>query len=263
MLEQTLPAPPSASLSVLCVSITAALFIALPLARAYAGVRGGESRAEARGAAVRTGLGLGAWLALTGALAGSGVLADFQSFPPRLMPLFGVGMLLTVTLVVSRFGKRLAESLPLALIVGYQGFRIAVEIMLHRAYSEGVIGVQMTWSGLNFDVVTGLTGLALGLWLWRRGEDRPVPRGLSWAWNVLGFGLLVTIVSIAIMSFPGPLARFDGPANTWVTTVPFVWLPTVMVTAALFGHLLLARRLVTSTAARQRPRTRPPTARAA
>jgi hypothetical protein len=160
------------------------------------------------------------------------------------MPLLGLGLVLTVALAGSRFGKRLAESLPLALIVGYQGFRVAVEIMLHRASVEGVIGEQMSWSGLNFDVVSGITGLALGLWLWRRGEDQPVPRALLWGWNLLGLGLLVNIVSIAIMSFPGPMMRFDGPPNVWVTTVPFVWLPTMMVTAALFGHLLLARRLL-------------------
>lgn len=244
MVEQASAATPSASLVILCVAITVALAVALPAARCYAGVRRQEPRAATRTATVRTALGLGAWLALTGALAGSGALAQFEPFPPRLMPLLAFGFVLTFVLVASRFGKRLAESLPLALIVGYQGFRIAVEIMLHRASVERVIGEQMTWSGLNFDVVSGLTGLALGLWLWRRGEDQPTPRALLWAWNVLGLGLLLTIVSIAIMSFPGPLSRFDGPPNVWVTTVPFVWLPTLMVTAALFGHLLLARRLL-------------------
>ena len=160
------------------------------------------------------------------------------------MPLMGLGLILTVVAGLSRFGQRLATSLPLALIVGAQGFRVAVEIMLHRAYDEGVIGVQMTWSGLNFDVVSGLLGLGLGLWLWRRGEDRPAPRALLWAYNAVGLGLLATIVGVSIASFPGPLARFDGPVNVWITTAPFVWLPTVMVTAALFGHLLLARRLL-------------------
>jgi hypothetical protein len=244
MVEQTSAAIASTSLGILCVSITAALVVALPVARWYAGVRGQEPREATRRGTIQTALGLGAWLSLTGALAGAGALDNFESFPPRLMPLLGLGMVLTVALVGSRFGKRLVESLPLALIVGYQGFRIAVEIMLHRAGAERVIGEQMTWSGLNFDVVSGITGLALGLWLWRRGEDQPVPRALLWGWNVLGLGLLVNIVSIAIMSFPGPLARFDGPPNVWVTTVPFVWLPTIMVTAALFGHLLLARRLL-------------------
>ncbi|HLT34684.1 MAG TPA: hypothetical protein VK034_00330 [Enhygromyxa sp.] len=243
MLEQS-SATPGAALAVLCVSITAALLVAFPVARWLAGIRSGEPRAAARSASIRTALGLAAWLALTGTLAATGVLASFEGFPPRIMPLFGLGFALTIAAVASPFGKRLAESLPLALIIGYQGFRVAVEIMLHRAAVEGVIGEQMTWSGLNFDVVSGATGLALGLWLWRRDEEKPPPRALLWAWNALGLGLLLTIVSIAIMSFPGPLSRFDGPPNVWVTTVPFVWLPTVMVTAALFGHLLLARRLL-------------------
>jgi hypothetical protein len=115
--------------------------------------------------------------------------------------------------------------------------------MLHRAYEQGVIGVQMTWSGRNFDVVTGLGALVLGLWLWRRGEERPIPSAVIWAWNLLGLGLLVNIVTIAILSMPTPVRAFDGPPNTFVAEFPWVWLPTVMVTAALFGHLLVARRL--------------------
>jgi hypothetical protein len=242
MVMQTPSATPSVALQVGCVVITALLAVGLPAARGWAGQRSGEA-SPAR-ASIRAGIGLAVWLLLTGALAGSGALAVFEPFPPRVMPLLGLGFVLTIALALSRFGERLAESLPLSALIGYQGFRVLVEIMLHRAYAEGVIGQQMTWSGLNFDVVSGLTGLALGVWLWRRGEAQPIPRALLWAWNLLALGLLLTIVSIAIMSFPGPLARFDGPANVWVTTVPFVWLPTVMVTAALFGHLLLARRLL-------------------
>jgi hypothetical protein len=253
MADPAMSASPSNALEILCVAITAGLVLALPAARVLAGRRLAEPEAETRAAALWTALVLVAWLGITGALAATGALADLGSFPPKIMPLLGLSMILTLVAASSRFGARLAEGLPLALIVGYQGFRVAVEIMIHRAYDEGVIGQQMTWSGLNFDVVTGITGLGLGLWLWRRGDDRPVPRALLWAWNLLGFGLLVTIVSIAIMSFPGPLARFDGPANVWVTTAPFVWLPTIMVTAALFGHLLVARRLLAGERSSGRP----------
>ncbi len=59
----------------------------------------------------------------------------------------------------------------------------------------------------------------------------------------LGLGLLTTIVTIAILSMPTPFRQFDGPPNYFVATVPFVWLPTVMVMAALLGHLLLFGRL--------------------
>jgi hypothetical protein len=35
----------------------------------------------------------------------------------------------------------------------------------------------------------------------------------------------------------------NEPANVWVTRPPFVWLPAVLVLAALLGHLVLFRRL--------------------
>lgn len=233
----------SASLVALCLVITAGLAVAVPAARLFAGRRCDEAPAQRRAATLRAAIGVAAWLALTGGLAAVGALADFSRFPPPLMPLMAGGLVLVTVLALSSFGRRLAEGLPLALIVGAQGFRIAVELMLHRAWVEGLIGRQMTWSGLNFDVLSGLSGLALGLWLWRRGDDA-VPRILLWVWNLLGLALLLTIVSIAIMSMPGPLRLFAGPANVWVGSWPFVWLPTMMVAAALFGHLLLARRLL-------------------
>jgi len=233
----------SAGLGWLCVGIAVAIAAALPGARYLAGRRAGETAGETHRATALTAAGVLAWMGLTGGLAGAGVLDAFSTFPPPLLPVMFGGVILTLVVALSRFGKRLALELPLALLVGYQAFRIAVELMLHRAGVEGVIGMHMTWSGLNFDVVTGITALGLGLWLAARREAEP-PRALLWAWNLMGLALVAIIVAVAIMSMPGPLRRFGGPANVWVGTLPFVWLPTMMVTAALFGHLLVLRRLL-------------------
>src|SRR5439155_344094 len=48
-----------------------------------------------------------------------------------------------------------------------------------------------------------------------------------------------------------PLFRWfgDDKLNTWVTYPPFVWLPAVMVTAALIGHLLVFRWLASTAGA--------------
>ena len=63
-------------------------------------------------------------------------------------------------------------------------------------------------------------------------------------WNVLGTALLATIVTIAILSAPLPIRVFtEGPTNVWVTGFPGVWLPAVLVQAALLGHLLVFRKL--------------------
>jgi hypothetical protein len=226
------------------LAITAALVIALPLARRWVGVRQGEA-VESRSRAVRrAALGAVVWLAWTGAIASSGVLLHWDRTPPPMMLVLVGSIALTIALACTSFGGRLAAGLPLWALIGYQGFRVAVEFMLHRAYEQGVIGAQMTWSGRNFDVVSGASALLLGFWLWRRGETRTVPRGVVWAWNLLGLGLLVNIVVVAVLSMPTRLRAFDGPPNEWVATFPYVWLPTVMVTAALFGHVLVGRALL-------------------
>jgi hypothetical protein len=153
----------------------------------------------------------------------------------------------TVVLGRSRFGERVASALPWTLRVGYQGFRLLVEGMLHWGATEGFVPLQMTWSGLNFDVVTALAALALAVVIARRGPDAR----LILAWNVLGLALLVNVLVIAILSMPTPLRQFaSGPANVWVTYPPFVWLPTFLVPLALVGHVLVFKRLAAERAHR-------------
>ena len=96
---------------------------------------------------------------------------------------------------------------------------------------------QMTYTGRNFDIVTGATAIAVAALVWAgRGGRRLVV-----AWNLLGLALLLNVMIIALMSTPR-FARF-GPdrLNTWVAFPPFVWLPAVMVLAALAGHLIVFR----------------------
>ena len=68
------------------------------------------------------------------------------------------------------------------------------------------------------------------------------------AWNLLGFALLVNIVTVAVLSTPIVRWFGDDRLATFVTYPPFVWLPTVLVAAALTGHLLVLRALYESRA---------------
>ena len=154
--------------------------------------------------------------------------------------LFAVSTVGSLWLWRSALGSLLAQHLPVAWLVGHQAFRILVELLLHRAYAEGLIGVQMTYLDRNLDILTGLSALVIGLILVRRA----LPRWLLLTWNWLGLALLVNIVTIAVLSAPTPFRVFlQGPPNVFVTQFPFVWLPAVLVQAALIGHLLLFRHL--------------------
>ena len=216
------------------VAIVAALLV-----RALARREPGEDRAASVRWTAR-GLGIVAlWLVPSGLAAARGALA-FTGRPPTFFVLLGLTTLATTLLAFSPVGTRLITRVGIAGLVGFQAFRLPLELLLHRLHGEGVVPVQMTFAGSNFDIVTGILALVLGAWTL---AARP-PRVAILGFNLIGLALLVTIVTIAILSMPTPLRRFhDGPANAFVAQWPFVWLPAFLVQAAWFGHLLVFRRL--------------------
>ncbi|MFK7844919.1 MAG: hypothetical protein AB8G77_06425 [Rhodothermales bacterium] len=175
------------------------------------------------------------WLIFTGIAGASGVLADFSSIPPRPFLLLGPALIAVVFVARSSIGKQLAE-LSLGVLVGYQAFRIIVELLIHQAVVEGIAPPQMTWSGLNLDILSGLSALALAPFASR------LPRRALLTWNWLALGLLLWVVGVAIVSMPTPLQQMT-PDNIWIVFFPFIWLPTIAVVAALLGHLVLFRKL--------------------
>lgn len=179
------------------------------------------------------------WLALHTTIALSGIIEGNRMPPPGLLYV-GPTMLIGIALAFSRIGARLA-TLPLGLLVGLQAFRLPLEAILHALYESGDLPVQMTWSGLNFDVVTGATAAVLGLVALRR----ELPLWLVALWNVGGLVLLAIVMAIAITSLPTPLRQFtEGPPVVLPFVVPFNWIVSVHVWTALVGHLILFRALL-------------------
>jgi hypothetical protein len=208
-----------------------------------AGRRLREPRAVRRPWTIGISVAAGAWMGVTWAAAETGHLSRLDLTPPPFLGLPVALVILSLVVAFSRFGTRLIDGLPLAWLIGVQVFRFPLELMLHRAYSEGVMPLQMSYAGWNFDIVTGLTALPVA-WAVSRGY---AGRGLVLAWNALGTVLLVNIVVIAVVSTP--IVGWFGPTllNTFVMFPPFVWLPAVMVLTAAVGHLLVWRALLRKT----------------
>jgi hypothetical protein len=51
--------------------------------------------------------------------------------------------------------------MPLLTLVGLQSFRLPLQLALHRAAEQGIIPVQLSYSGYNFDIVTGMGATVL------------------------------------------------------------------------------------------------------
>ena len=218
--------------------MTEALFLATVAFTAGA-LKLGVWRAEPRWL-VATGVGLAVWLGLTAWLAWSGWVGGWDARPPHFIVLMLPTALATVALAFSPFGARLAERIGWAGLLGYQVFRLPVEIVLDALGRAGIAPPQMSFHGWNFDVLTGLSAPFVA---WLAARDR-LGAGAILGWNVVCLALLANVVTIAILSTPTPLRVFmNEPANTFVASWPWVWLPTFLVPAALFGHLLAFRKL--------------------
>jgi hypothetical protein len=227
------------SFAVLAVLVAGAVVAAL----AWVTRREGRPPAEWRRLAARGALLAAGWLALTGGAAAAGALR-FEGRPPTIPLLLLASAALGAGLAGGPLGARLAAGLPLPVLVGSQAFRIPVELLLDRAFREGLAPAALTYHGRNFDVVTGATALLLAALLASRRLARRRAYLAILGWNVLGSVLLLNVVAVAVLSAPGPLHLIDTtPPNVWIAHAPWVWLPTVMVVAAGAAHAVVFRRL--------------------
>ena len=242
--------PGSALLQALFYGLAALIVIAAGVLVKHASVRRGDSPAQAVALQRRYWIGAALWLFVVSAASYSGALLP-RGGPPlpfvvMVVSIFAVGALLAR----SRIGERLASGLPLAILVGFQGFRFPLELAMHRAYTEGLMPIQMSYSGRNFDIVTGITAIVLAMAM----ALTNVPRWVVQAWNLLGLVLLFNILGVAILSTP--MFAYFGPErlNVWVMWMPYTLLPAVMVLAAWAGHLIVWRALSLRAASRPDPR---------
>jgi len=193
----------------------------------------------------RTGLiGLTAIAAATAVLGKSGILGDFSQVPPP-MGFVLVGLfVVAAAATLSRWGKRVSDAVPLRWLIGAQGFRILPETLLALAWQDGLAPVQMTFHGRNGDLISAILALVLAF-LWPRIERARKTKVAAWTFTIIGGVLLANILSIAVLSMPTPFRVFtDEPANIFVATFPYIWLPGVHVFAALILHALTVRKLV-------------------
>jgi hypothetical protein len=220
-------------------------FVVLPVVMAIVFVwgtaaawrRSGQANAAGR-AALLAAAGALIWMGVSLAIADRGLLLDWHSTPPPLALLVVAIVALGFSIAFSPLGTRLAD-LPLWTLVATQAFRLPLEIAMHALVARGLMPEQMSYSGRNFDVVTGASAIVVAALL-AAGVGG---RRLVTVWNVAGLALLVNIVTVAILSTPRFAVFGQDRLNVFIAYPPFIWLPTVLVLAALAGHLVVFRAL--------------------
>ncbi|MEM6267865.1 MAG: hypothetical protein AAF998_00440 [Bacteroidota bacterium] len=184
-------------------------------------------------------LGMIAWIGLLMFLSLKGVFHRMDVFPPRIMFAVVATMGFIAILAVNRrFGQTLRTINP-AWLIWPQVFRILVEIVLWLNYENGDTPIQMTFEGLNFDILAGISAPIIAWLAYGQGRQR---HGLALVWNFVGLALLLNILTIAVLSTPA--VGVLEPENTFIGYFPFALLPGFVAPYAMLLHVVSIRQLI-------------------
>jgi hypothetical protein len=173
------------------------------------------------------------WLAAVLVVVASGWLRGGQG---RLLLFAATLNAVSLAVGVSPIGRWLSL-LPLPALVAFQGFRLPLELVLHSWVGQGVIPSTMTWSGRNWDVISGVLALIAA----------PLcGRSLICAWiaNGVGLGLLLNVMRVAVLSSPVSFGWPIEPKLELIYHVPYALIIPVCIGGALIGHIALSRALL-------------------
>ena len=173
------------------------------------------------------------WLTSILLVVGSGWLEGEQ----RHVLLFAAAVnLASLSVGLSPVGRWLSL-LPVPMLVAFQGFRLPLELVLHSWVNQGVIPETMTWSGRNWDIVSGVAALSVALFCRRS-------RTGAWVANAIGLLLLLNVMRVAVLSSPLSFGWPVEPKLALIFHVPYALIVPVCIGGALIGHIALTRALL-------------------
>ncbi|MBZ0204500.1 MAG: hypothetical protein K8I03_15920 [Ignavibacteria bacterium] len=182
------------------------------------------------------------WLIITSFAALDGMFLDFTSTPPKMLMILVPAILIVIYISSSESINLLLTVIPTAWLVYIQSFRVLMELFLWLMFLQNVIPVQMTFEGLNYDILVGLSAPLVGYYAL---TVKKWPRIVAVLWNFAGLLLVTNITLISILSTPSPIRQFPGePANTMVAYFPFIWIPAIIVPFAFLMHVLSLKQLL-------------------
>jgi hypothetical protein len=140
------------------------------------------------------------WIILQSVLSLNGVFySNTNALPPRIV-LFGVlpMFLLFIILFNTKKGKQFIDSLPLFHITFINCVRIPVEIVLYWLFIHQLVPQIMTFEGLNFDILAGISAPIIA---YLGFISLKLNRNLLLIWNIISLVLLLNIVIVFKINF--------------------------------------------------------------
>lgn len=185
---------------------------------------------------------VGIWIFIITLLTIQGFFLDFISRPPRLFMFFGIIVLIAIGLLSIKRSRVFIAKMPITTLTYIHIIRVPVEIVLWWLFMNGVVAESMTFQGLNYDILSGISAPFAGLFL---VGMKSKSKFAAVIWNVLTMALLVNIVFRAIQATPYfyDVSLYDQP-NIAVFYFPYILLPLFIVPAIVFCHIASLYKLM-------------------
>ena len=188
----------------------------------------------ANGKPRRLTLGILIWSALHSILAYSGFYENTSDVPPRFALVLVPATLLIVYGLLPNQQAWFLDKRNLLLSTLLHSIRLPIEIALFGLFINEMVPEIMTFDGLNFDILMGITAPVVGLCFYFKKI------GEKWLliWNVVGLILIFSIFTIGILSAELPFQQFGiEQPNRAVIYFPFILLPATIVPIVIWTHL--------------------------
>ena len=182
------------------------------------------------------------WIFLVSILTYNGFFQNF-SFPPRLMIFVAFIIVIIIVLFTLKNTRAFLNKMPITTLTYIHIIRVPVEMVLLWLGVSGAVGMELTFEGSNFDILSGITAPFVGVFMI---GGRSKNRVGAIIWNFGALALLINIAYRAISYTPYFYEYSPGGevANIAVFWFPFVLLPTLVVPVIFFCHLVSINQLL-------------------
>ena len=175
------------------------------------------------------------WGILHSILAMLGFYENTRTIPPRFFLLVIPMVAIVLSSVFSMNMKNWLSTMNLKMLTYLHMVRIPVELVLYWLFLGKYVPELMTFKGLNFDMLAGITAPIIALLAFRNNKMNKL---LLWSWHLFSIILLLNILILAVLSTPTVLQQFafEQP-NIAVMKFPFILLPTIIVPIVLISNM--------------------------
>lgn len=182
------------------------------------------------------------WLFIISILTFNDAFADFKAVPPRIFIAVAITNLIIIILFIIKRSRDFIGRMPITTLTHIHIIRVPVEIVLWWLFLKQLVPEEITFQGMNHDIISGITAPFAAIFLvGLRGQSRFA----AIIWNIAALALLFNVVIRAVLSTPifyDP-SSIENP-NIAIFYFPFILLPLFVVPAVFFSHLASLYQLI-------------------